>query len=328
MIKLAVIGTNWITDRFIDAALLTKRFELTAVYSRELDRARQFADQYGADIACFDDFEQFAQSDAYEAVYIASPNSFHAPQAIALLNAGKHVACEKPLTSSDELAQQMYRAAEDNQRVLFEAFMSPHRPNFKILKAQLSSIGAIRQAMISYCQYSSRYPKYLNGENPNTFNPAFSNGSIMDIGYYCLASAVELFGEPKAVQATAHLLDSGVDGNGSVVMSYDGFDVVLNHSKTSNSYLNSEIQGEDAALLVEMISTAQKVVKIPRGSEPQDLSVEQQSNPMFDEAHVFADQVQSNAIDPDCKRRSLLVAKLLKQIRQQTGVVFPTDNTQ
>ena len=111
-------------------------------------------------------------------------------------------------------------------------------------------------------------------------------------------------------------------------MSYDGFDVVLNHSKTSNSYLNSEIQGEDAALLVEMISTAQKVVKIPRDSEPQDLSVEQQPNPMFDEAHVFADQVQSNAIDADCKRRSLLVAKLLKQIRQQTGVVFPTDNTQ
>ncbi|VEA43871.1 oxidoreductase [Salmonella enterica subsp. enterica] len=44
----------------------------------------------------------------------------------------------------------------------------------------------MHKALLNYCQYSSRYQRYLNGENPNTFNPAFSNGSIMDIGYYCL----------------------------------------------------------------------------------------------------------------------------------------------
>ncbi len=326
VIRLAVIGTNWITDQFIGAALATERFELSAVYSRELKRAGEFARQYSPNIALFDDFDQFANSDVFDAVYVASPNVLHAPQTIALLNAGKHVACEKPLTSSFELAQQMYQAAQDNQKVLFEAFMSPHRPNFKVLKSQLGSIGEIRKAFISYCQYSSRYQKYLNGENPNTFNPAFSNGSIMDIGYYCLASAVELFGEPQSLQATAHLLDSGVDGNGSVLMCYHGFDVVLTHSKISDSYLTSEIQGEEGALQVEMISVARKVVKIPRGGQAQDLSVAQHDNPMFDEANVFADQINANTLDEACKQRSLLVAKLLAEIRRQTGVKFPTDS--
>jgi predicted dehydrogenase len=60
-------------------------------------------------------------------------------------------------------------------------------------------VGKVRKAFINYCQYSSRYQRYLDGENPNTFNPAFSNGSIMDIGFYCLASAVALWGEPHGV---------------------------------------------------------------------------------------------------------------------------------
>ncbi len=45
----------------------------------------------------------------------------------------------------------------------------------------------------------------------------------MDIGFYCLASAVALFGEPKSVQATASLLASGVDAHGVVVMDYGDF---------------------------------------------------------------------------------------------------------
>ncbi len=161
---------------------------------------------------------------------------------------------------------------------------------------------------------------------PNTFLPEFSNGSIMDIGYYCLGSAIELFGEPKSVQAQAHLLETGVDGNGSVILGYDGFDVLLMHSKTSDSYLPSEIQGEEAALHVEMISTCNRITRINRSGQTQDLSIEQHANRMFYEAQKFADQIQNKTIDEQCKLRSLTVSKLLTEIRRQTGVIFPTDN--
>ena len=207
--------------------------------------------------------------------------------------------------------------------------MSPHLPNFKCLKQSLSSIGTLRKALISYCQYSSRYGKYLAGENPNTFNPDFANGSIMDIGFYCLSSAVELFGEPKSVQAQAQLLDSGVDGSGSVILNYEGFEVVLQHSKTSDSHLPSEIQGEDGALLIEMISIAKSITKYTRGSNIGiDLSVKQESNPMYYEALEFAAQHQNKAMNASCTQRSLIVAKLLEEIRRQTGVIFPTDTPQ
>ena len=324
MIKLAVVGTNWITERFLAGAIASGKYELAAVYSRSLEQAKLFADKFGVTLT-FDCLDKLAASDEIDAVYIASPNSFHAPQSIQMMKQGKHVICEKPMASNYALAQQAYQTAQENNVVLFEAFMSPYLPNFQIIKAQLPSLGAIRKAHITYCQYSSRYPKYLNGENPNTFNPDFSNGSIMDIGFYCIGSMIELFGEPTSIQAQAHLLESGVDGNGSIICGYDGFDVVVMHSKTSDSYVPSEIQGENGAILADMISIGEKVTKITRGGETENLTVEQNSNPMFYEALKFAEQVEANQMDAHAVERSLLISKVTTEIRKQTGVVFPAD---
>ncbi|MUK40666.1 gfo/Idh/MocA family oxidoreductase [Aliivibrio fischeri] len=325
MIKLAVIGTNWITERFLAAALESGKYQLSAVYSRSLEQAKAFADKFSVNLT-FDCLDKLAACDEVDAVYIASPNSFHAPQSIKMMKHGKHVICEKPIASNYQEAQLAYQTAQENNVVLFEAFMSPYLPNFQQIKSHLPSLGAIRKAHITYCQYSSRYPKYLNGENPNTFNPEFSNGSIMDIGFYCVGSMVELFGEPTSIQAQAHLLDSGVDGNGSIICGYDGFDVVVMHSKTSDSYVPSEIQGEEGAILAEMISIGQKVTKVNRGGETEDLTLEQNTNPMFYEAFKFAEQVKSNQIDMQAVERSLLISKVTTEIRKQTGVVFPADN--
>ncbi|PFG57816.1 putative dehydrogenase [Vibrio sp. ES.051] len=324
MFKLAVIGTNWISQQFVEAAIQTEQFCLKAVYSRDIEKARLFGTPYDAEIY-YDSLEALGDDAEIDAVYIASPNSFHAPQAIQMLKAGKHVICEKPMASNYALAQAMFQCAEENNVVLFEAFMSPYTPNFNVLKESIPSIAPLRHATINYCQYSSRYQKYLNGENPNTFNPEFSNGSIMDIGYYCVGSAVELFGEPKAIQASAHVLTSGVDGCGSVTLAYDGFNVNLLHSKVSDSLIPSEFQGEQGSILVDMIATGRDIERKLRGREKETLTLPQTENHMFYEAQAFAKQLQLGVIDPQMKQRSLTVAKVLTEVRRQTGVIFPAD---
>ena len=200
MIRFAVIGTNWITRQFVDAAHETGKYKLTAVYSRSLEQAQAFANDYLVE-HLFTSLEAMAQSDAIDAVYIASPNSLHFPQTKLFLSHKKHVICEKPLASNIDEVEAAIQLARENQVVLFEAFKTASLPNFLLLQQSLPKLGRMRKAFINYCQYSSRYQRYLDGENPNTFNPAFSNGSIMDIGFYCLASAVALWGEPHGVQA-------------------------------------------------------------------------------------------------------------------------------
>lgn len=215
--------------------------------------------------------------------------------------------------------------ARENQVVLFEAFKTASLPNFLLLQQSLPKIGKVRKAFINYCQYSSRYQRYLDGENPNTFNPAFSNGSIMDIGFYCLASAVALWGEPHGVTATASLLESGVDAHGVAVLDYGDFSVTLQHSKVSDSALPSEIQGEAGSLVIEKISECQKVSFVPRGGKAQELTQPQHINTMLYEAEVFARLVEDNEVNHPGLAVSRTTAKLQTEIRRQTGVVFPAD---
>lgn len=74
MIRFAVVGTNWVTERFIidDAAHESGKLTLSAVYSRRLKLARTLSANYHLDLF-FDDLATLAQSDAIDAVYIASP---------------------------------------------------------------------------------------------------------------------------------------------------------------------------------------------------------------------------------------------------------------
>ncbi|ALX96925.1 oxidoreductase [Serratia fonticola] len=324
MIRFAVVGTNWITERFIDAAHESGKMRLTAIYSRRLEQAQAFGANYPVE-HFFDSLEALAQSDVIDAVYIASPNALHCQQSLLFLSHKKHVICEKPLASNLREVEQLVACAREHQVVLFEAFKSAHLPNFLILQQALPKIGKLRKAFINYCQYSSRYPRYLAGENPNTFNPQFSNGSIMDIGYYCVASTVALFGAPQSVLASATLLDTGVDAHGSVCLNYGDFDVVISHSKVSNSDIPSEIQGEEGTLVIEKISEAQGVVLTPRGENSQVLTQPQHINTMLYEAQVFAELVEKRQVEHEGLENSLIVASLLTEIRRQTGVVFPAD---
>lgn len=324
MIRFAVVGTNWITERFIDAAHESGKMKLTAIYSRKLEQAQAFGANYPVE-HFFDSLEALAQSDVIDAVYIASPNSLHCQQSLLFLSHKKHVICEKPLASNLREVEQLVACAREHQVVLFEAFKSAHLPNFLALQQALPKIGKLRKAFINYCQYSSRYPRYLAGENPNTFNPRFSNGSIMDIGYYCVASTVALFGAPQSVLASATLLDTGVDAHGSVCLNYGDFDVVISHSKVSNSTIPSEIQGEEGTLVIDKISEVQGVVLTPRGEHSQVLTQPQHINTMLYEAQVFADLVEQQQVEHVGLENSLIVASLLTEIRRQTGVVFPAD---
>lgn len=325
MIKFAVIGTNWITQKFVQAAHESQSMQLTAVYSRNLDSAAQFAQEFAVETT-YDSLDALANDSTVEAVYIASPNSLHCEQSILMMEHGKHVICEKPVASNIVEATRMFEVAEKNGVVLLEAYKSQFLPNFKQVQLGLEKIGKVHKAHINYCQYSSRYQKYLNGENPNTFNPAFSNGSLVDIGFYCVAATVALFGEPENAQASAKLLESGVDAHGCAIFQYPEFDVTLAHSKVSDSYAPSEIQGEQGAIIIDHIAECTDVKIRYRDGSIENLTQVQSENSMSYEAQAFADCIGGDhTTQTDAKQRALTVAKLITKMRQQVGVVYPAD---
>lgn len=324
MLNLATIGSNWITESFVEAALESGVYQLVGVYSRDIEKARLLADKYLAPHA-YDNLNHLARDERIDAVYIASPNSLHFDQSKMMLESGKHVICEKPLASNVQEVRELYRLAEENNVVLFEAFKTEYLPNFAVVRSALGRVGPMKHAFFNYCQYSSRYQRYLDGEQPNTFNPAFSNGSIMDIGYYCIAAIVSLFGRPNSVSARAILLDSGVDGAGHVSLDYGDFIAIVQHSKTSNSKLPSEIQGEAGSLILENFPEGKAVTLVLNDGSNQDLTLEQHENTMVYEALHFHQQIKNASADKSAIDRSIITAEVLTEVRRQTGVQFPAD---
>ncbi len=323
MLNFAVIGTNWITDKFVHAAEQTNLPYLKAVYSRISDTAKLFAKSFNAVDLIFDDHNELANAKEIDAVYIPSPNSLHYEQAILMMKHGKHVIYEKPLASNYEQALTMFEVAKANNVVLFEAYKTEYLPNFNAIKEQINHIGKVHKVHFNYCQYSSRCQKYLNGENPNTFNPEFSNGSLVDIGYYCVAAAITLFDKPSSVIASAHKLDSGVDAHGSAIFVYSDFELIISHSKVTDSSVPSEIQGEDGSIVINHIAECDGFSINYRNGHSEDIQHPQFDNSMFYEAKEFAETILDKSLYQS--QRALLKIEMLTEMRCQCGIKFPSD---
>lgn len=95
MVRFAVIGTNKITDGFLNAAMLCEDFKLAAVYSRSKEKALEFGSKYGVTLV-YDDLDELAASNEIDAVYVASPNSLHASQSIKMLMVKNMFYVKKP----------------------------------------------------------------------------------------------------------------------------------------------------------------------------------------------------------------------------------------
>jgi len=326
MIRFATIGTNWITEEFIKAGREISNFTLAAVYSRTEEKAKQFALKVGAE-RIFTSLKEMAENSEIDAVYIASPNSLHAEQAIFLMNHGKHILCEKPLASNTSEVQAMMEAAKQNKIVLMEAMKTTLLPNFRAVQKHIHKIGKVRRYFASYCQYSSRYDAYKQGGVLNAFNPAFSSGALMDIGIYCLYPMVVLFGKPRHIKANSFLLESGVDGQGSILLDYGDMGGVIMYSKITNSHTPSEIQGEEGSIIMDAIHTPQKVEIRYRDGRTEEITEAQLHHPMYYEVKEFIELIETGKQESDINshHHSLMTMEIIEEARRQTGIVFPAD---
>lgn len=324
--RFGVIGTNWITEEFIAAGREVSGFSLAAVYSRTRERAEQFAEKHGAPHV-FTDVARMAESGVIDAVYIASPNSFHARQAILCMEHGLHVLCEKPMASHAQEVQAMITAARENGVLLMEAVKSTLAPNFQAIRDNLHKLGKIRKYVAANCQYSSRYDAYKNGTILNAFDPAFSNGALMDIGIYCLYPLAVLFGKPISIKAEAVLLESGVDGEGSILLKYEDKEAVVIYSKITDSYLPAEIQGETGTMVIDRINHLARIEIRYRDGRVEDVTRPQKPKLMPYEIEEFLALAKAGALESatNSHESSLITMEIMDEARRQVGLVFPAD---
>lgn len=312
MLRFGIIGTNFISEWFIEGCHGTGgRAKPVAVMSRDQQRAETFARDQGLEVGVDSLPALFEQVDA---VYVASPNFAHHAQAIAAIEAGRHVLVEKTMAASHAQVADIFAAADRAGVVAMEAMRNLHTPEFQLVRQKLPELGTLRHARIEKYQYSSRYDAFRAGEVLNAFNPGLSNSALADIGVYSLQQAIDLFGEPRTAQGSSLLLHNGFEGGGSMVLEYDGLVVDVGWSKVVARLNPSVVHGEDAAITWDDPGETSNVTLHQRGQAPVVLFEQPRPRPaqtMSHEVENFCDQVEAGATDPRWRQVSLVTRQLM-----------------
>ncbi len=327
-LKYAVIGTSKITTQYIAAAQTTGLWELCAVYSRTQATGDAFAQAQGIS-QVFTDLQAFAQSDAFDAVYIASPNVLHYEHCKLMLAHGKHVICEKPFTSYPWQMQELFTLAHQNNLALMEAMMFMHQPAKKALERAITEIGAVHMVLFDNCRRSPQYDRLLAGAQPNVFTPALHTGALMDMGVYCVHPALALFGRPVSFAIKATCLPVGTDACGIVTLQYPDKIVELRYAKSVTSGMGSEIVGEHGRIAIGSILHASDIVLHQAdGTQKQIWGENTKTALMANEAKDFADYIlhrddeSIQVVYDHCEKTSLLVCEYLEKMRTEIGLSF------
>ncbi|MEG0753631.1 MAG: Gfo/Idh/MocA family oxidoreductase, partial [Angelakisella sp.] len=143
--KIAVIGTNFITERLLTAAARNPEFELAAVCASSKAKAEAFAAPYG-DVPTFGDYRELLTLPQLDGVYIATPNQLHHPMTLFFLEAGIPVLCEKPLAVTHKQAEEMVALSRKTGTLLVEGIVPLFIPNFQAIRDTLPEIGSVHTA--------------------------------------------------------------------------------------------------------------------------------------------------------------------------------------
>lgn len=287
MIKLGTIGTNWITQRMVEAATATGEYELAAVYSRHEETGKAFAEKNNChQVYC--SLNDFMNSNQFDTVYIASPNAFHFVQVLLAIQHDKNVIVEKPAFLNPMQTQRVLDELQLHPQVrLFEAARNVHMPAFKAVQKALTKTNQLAGADFVFSQYSSRYDLVLAGETPNVFNFQFGGGALADLGIYPLYDAIGLFGLPLKQIYYPTMIATGADGKGTAILQYEDYEITLNFSKISSSQHTSEIYAGREIISIDNGGEFTEATLITP-DENQVLSPKYVQNPMIPEMTDFA----------------------------------------
>lgn len=213
--------------------------ELTAIASRDLTKAEEFAKDFPAKHV-FGSYEELVNSDDVDVIYLASPHSHHHEHAILCLNHGKAVLCEKAFAINLRQAEEMVALARSKKLFLMEAVWTRFLPHYNKVR-QMIGEGMIGQTKGVIANFGFKpvdpVPKRL-------FDPALGGGSLLDIGIYPVFLAQTLLGIPDEIVAEMNASDSGIDEQCAIIFKYkDGKMASLFSTLASNLETDADIFG-------------------------------------------------------------------------------------
>ena len=221
-IRWGIIGLGKIANKFATDLASIETAELVAVASRNIQNANNFAEKHNAKKA-YSSYEELAKDTNVDAVYIATPHSFHKEHAILCLRNKKAVLCEKPFAMNLSEVTEMIEAAKENNVLLMEALWSFFLPHFTYV---LDLVKSEKFGKLKSLEADFGFHTPYNTDS-RLFKKDLGGGSLLDIGIYPIFAALATLGEPDAIDASATFFENGADASCDMFFQYENAKATL-----------------------------------------------------------------------------------------------------
>ena len=245
-IRWGIVGAGRIAHTFAQDMSATSNGMLQSVAARNAEAARDFGDQYGIPNS-YGGYAALYADPEVDAVYVATPHTFHLQNAGDALRAGKAVLCEKPITISAAECQALIDVANQTSGYLMEAMWTWFLPAVRNAKAWVDAgrIGKIVQIKADF-----GYPQ-IYSPGKREYDAALAGGCLLEMGVYPVALAALFSGQdPQEVSVVSRHAPNGVEDDVVATFNYDGSVATLGTSFRAKLQNWAYIIGEDAYIAI------------------------------------------------------------------------------
>ncbi|GKZ13955.1 D-xylose 1-dehydrogenase Gfo6 [Haladaptatus sp. T7] len=297
-VRFALVGLGWFTTEMVVPALRdSDRCEIGALVSGSAEKAARLRDETGAARALsYEEFHAGEGVDAYDAVYIATPNATHLEFAETAADLGKAVLCEKPMEVSAARAERLVEVCDEAGVQLMVGYRMHVNPAVRRMH-DLVREGFVGDPVLvegSMCQ--NVFEQITPDPNQWRLDADLAGGSaLIDLGIYPLNTArFVLDSDPVSAQGTTrspHEHFAGVDQHVSFEVAFDnGVTAACVASQYAQKGSEFSVTGTEGKLTLSPAFFGEAQLTVERGDAAAAFSVAP-VNEEREEFDYFADRL-------------------------------------
>lgn len=321
--KFAILAPGRIAHMMAEAVSGLPEVEKYAIGSRSIERAQEFADQWGFEKA-YGSYEELVQDDEIDLIYVATPHSHHFECAKLCIEHGKNILVEKPFTVNAKQAKELIALAKEKGVFMTEAIWTRYMPSRKMIDDLIAqgTIGKVTSLMANLC--------YELMDKERMTDPALAGGALLDLGVYPINFARMVFKtEVEDFSSHAVMSPKGVDYINSMTLVFEGGEMAILHSNMlAESNRMGAIYGEKGYIEIQNINNCEEI-RVYDASHKliQTIPVPEQINGYEYEVIACMKAIEEGKLE--CEEmphaETIWVMELMDAIRKEWGLVYPCE---
>ena len=242
--KWGILGCGKIASKFAKDLALLESNELYAVASRSGSKAHSFAEKHGA-VRHYADYYSLCNDPEVDIVYVATPHNSHLQYGLMVMEAGKHLLCEKPLAVNEQQVSTLIRSAQEHEVFMMEAMWSRFNPSIQEVKQRIDA-GEVGD--ITYINADFNFQLDFDATS-RLYDPNLAGGALLDIGVYPLFLSYLILGAPKEIISKSHKHDNGVDLQTSAILHYENAQAILSFGFNNSAKMAASVNSENGSFI-------------------------------------------------------------------------------